>query len=113
VSVMRRQAGISVLVVAGVALGFLAVGYHGHGLPVVHTLDQAVEGCADESAISTMCTVCTLVHISPTPAVDCLGLHAPRSEQLLGSLDSVVLPDGPVLCSHASRAPPMPHGLEA
>ena len=88
-SVMRRQAGIAVLVAASVALGLLAVGYHAHGLPVVHAHDRTVDACADESAISALCTVCTLVHVSPAPRVDCVGLYAPRPEQLLRQLDVI------------------------
>lgn len=109
-SVMRRQAGVAVLVAASLALALLAVGYHAHGLPVVHAHDRAVGACADESAISAVCTVCTLVHVSPV-GVGCVGTHTPRLEQRLGPHDTVTLRDSPALRAHGSRAPPAPHVL--
>ncbi len=107
-SVMRRQAGIAVLITASLALALLAGGYHAHGLPVAHAHDHVADACADESAISAVCTVCTLVHVSPV-GVGCVETHTPRLEQRLGPHDTVTLPDAPALRSHGSRAPPAPH----
>jgi hypothetical protein len=106
VSVMRRQAGLTALVAASVALAVLAVAYHVHDLSGVRADDSA-------PAISAVCPVCTLVHISSAPAVGCVGSRVPCFEQRLKPLDAATLPRELSLCSHASRAPPAPHGLGA
>ena len=105
-SVMRRQAGLTTLVAASVVLAFLAVAYHVHDLSGVR---------ADDSAplISAVCPVCTLVHVSSAPAVGCVGPHVPFVERRLNPPDAATLPHELSLGSHASRAPPAPHGFGA
>ena len=105
-SVMRRQAGLTALVAASVVLAFLAVAYHVHGLSGVRADDSA-------PSISAVCPVCTLVHISSAPAVGCVGSRVPCIEQRLKPPDTATFPHELALCSHASRAPPAPHGLGA
>ncbi|TDI46725.1 MAG: hypothetical protein E2P01_08230 [Acidobacteria bacterium] len=104
-SVMRQQVGLVALVAASVVLAFLAVGYHAH--------DDALDASPHSHSISVVCQICTLVHVSPAPAVNCIGPHVPCPGHRLEPPGAAPLPRAPVLCSHASRAPPAPSGLGA
>jgi hypothetical protein len=95
---------LTALIAASVALAFLAVAYHVHGLSGVRADDSA-------PSISAVCPVCTLVHISSAPAVGCVGSRVPCIEQRLKSPDTATLPHELTFGSHASRAPPAPSDL--
>ena len=112
-SVMRRQAGLTALGAASLALAFLSVGYHVHGLSDVRADDDALDPSPRSHSISVVCPVCTLLHISPAPAVGCVGPHVPCVERRLKPPDAATLPHALAFGSHASRAPPALHDLWA
>lgn len=110
---MRQQVGLTLLVAASVAFAFLAVVSHVHGLRGVRADDNARDASPLYPSFAVVCSVCTLVHVSPAPTVDCVPLHVPCVEQRLKQPDTATLPSEPALCSHASRAPPAHRGFGA
>jgi hypothetical protein len=93
------------LVAASVILAIVAEASHVHGPPGTHASHDVFTASSQSISIAEACAFCTLVHIAPTAAVDCLG-RTPRAEQSLNPSDAQTLPAPPAIYCNASRAPP-------